>query len=72
MPKGFIKKINFIGKKVGVERRQELLEDIAQDSGFLPKGVSYEDMDETFVEFVNKELKVVLNCVFRLFHRIFS
>ena len=61
MPKGFIKKINFIGKKVGVERREELLEDIAQDSGFLPKGVSYEDMDETFVEFVNKELKVVID-----------
>ena len=61
MPKGFVKKINFIQQNVGVERRQEILDDITNEGTYLPKGVGYEDIDETFVEFVNKDLSVVID-----------
>lgn len=61
MPKGFVKKLNFIQQKIGVERRQEMLDDITDSGTYLPKGVGYEDIDETFVEFVNKDLSVVVD-----------
>jgi hypothetical protein len=61
MPKGFVKKLNFIQQKIGVERRQEMLDDITDSGAYLPKGVGYEDIDETFVEFVNKDLSVVVD-----------
>ena len=52
MPKGFKKNINIIRQPVGFEQRQGILDDIAYKGTFLPRGVMYEDMDSTFIEFV--------------------
>ena len=61
MPKGFRKKINFINQKIGVERRQEMFDEIADKGTYLPKGITYEDIDETFIEFVDKDLSIVID-----------
>jgi hypothetical protein len=61
MPKGFRKQLKLTSQKVGVERRQELLDDIADDNGFLPQGVGIKDMDITFVEFVKDKLKIEID-----------
>lgn len=58
MPKGYITNININSQKIGFERRQEILDDIANKGTFLPRGVFEEDMDESFVEFVNKDLSI--------------
>lgn len=58
VPKGFRNNININPSKIGPERRQEILDDIANKGTFLPRGVSEEDMDETFVEFVNNDLSI--------------
>jgi hypothetical protein len=52
VPKGFKTNININPSKIGPERRQEILDGIADKGTFLPRGVSEEDMDETFVDFV--------------------
>lgn len=61
MPKGFRKQLKLTSQKVGVERRQELLDNIADDNGFLPQGVGIKDMDVTFVDFVKEELKIEID-----------
>ena len=60
-PKGFIKNIKIGPQKVGPNKRQEILDDIADNGTFLPRGVSYEDMDKEFIEFVKKDLDIVIN-----------
>jgi hypothetical protein len=57
MPKGYITDINIKNQKIGPERRQEILDGIADKGTFLPKGVLEEDMDQTFVEFFNDSEK---------------
>ena len=52
LPKGFRNNININPGKIGPERRQEILDDIADNGTFLPRGVSEEDMDESFLDFV--------------------
>lgn len=52
MPKGFLTNINIHNQKVGPERRQEILNDIADKGTYLPKGVFEEDMDEAFIEYL--------------------
>lgn len=61
VPKGFKNNINIQPSKVGPERRQEILDDISDKGTFLPRGVSEEDMDETFVDYVNNELTISLD-----------
>lgn len=60
-PKGFKKNIKLVRDKVGVDRRQEILDNIANQGTFLPKGVLYEDMDSTFKHFVEQDLKIVID-----------
>src|ERR1035437_2297127 len=55
MPKGYRTNINITTNKIGFERRQEILDDIADKGTFLPRGVLEEDMDQTFVEFLNSD-----------------
>ncbi len=57
-PKGFRNNINIHDQKIGPERRQEILDGIADKGTFLPKGVSEEDMDAAFIEFVDKDLSI--------------
>ena len=61
LPKGFRNNIRLTSPNVGVQRRQDLLDNIANDGTFLPRGVHYQDMDETFIKFVNKELIIEID-----------
>ena len=61
VPKGFRKDINLIRQKVGFEQRQSILDDIAHKGTFLPRGVRYEDIDSTFIDFVEKDLSIVID-----------
>jgi len=61
LPKGFRNNIRLTSPNVGVQRRQDLLDNIADDGTFLPRGVHYQDMDETFINFVNKELRIEID-----------
>jgi hypothetical protein len=61
VPKGFRKDIKITKDKVGFPRRQEILDDIDSQGTFLPRGVMYEDMDKSFIEFVDKDLELVLD-----------
>ena len=61
VPKNFRTNINIHPGKIGPERRQEILDGIADKGTFLPRGVSEEDMDETFVEFINNDLSITVD-----------
>lgn len=61
LPKGFRKNIKLIKDKVGPERRQEILDDIDNKGTFLPRGVMYEDMDKSFIDFVDKDIELVVD-----------
>lgn len=55
LPKGWRNNINIKPSKIGPERREEILDGIADKGTFLPKGIAIEDMDQTFVEFLNSD-----------------
>lgn len=55
MPKGYITNINIKNQKIGPERRQEILDGIADKGTFLPRGVLEEDMDQALIEFANSD-----------------
>lgn len=61
LPKGFRKNLKLTKPKVGVERRQEILNDIADQGTFLPRGVSYEDIDSAFIEFSENDLEIIID-----------
>jgi hypothetical protein len=61
LPKGFIKKVSFIKQNIGPEKRQDFLDDIDYKGAYLPKGVSYEDIDKTFIDFVNTDLSLEID-----------
>lgn len=61
LPKGFIKNLKLSKPKVGFDRRQEILDDIADQGTFLPRGVSYEDIDSSFIEFTENDLSIVID-----------
>jgi hypothetical protein len=55
MPKGYITNIDITNGKIGPERRQEILDGIADPGTFLPRGVNAEDMDSSVVDFFNAD-----------------
>lgn len=55
MQKGYKTNINITQGKIGVERRLEILDDIANKGTFLPRQVLEEDMDQSVVEFLNSD-----------------
>lgn len=59
--KGFRNNINIKPSKFGPERRQEILDGIADKGTFLPKGISEEDMDEEFIDFIKNKLMMSLD-----------
>lgn len=61
VPKGFRKDIKIIKDSVGFERRQDILDGISAKGTYLPRGVMYEDMDKSFIEFVEKDLSLTLD-----------
>ncbi len=58
MQKGYRTNINIVNNKIGPEKRQEILDKIANKGTFLPKGVLEEDMDQTFVDFIDKDARI--------------
>ena len=60
MPKKNKKNLNINPDKIGNERREELFEDISNKGTYLPKGVLHEDMDTSFVEFIESGLDLTL------------
>jgi hypothetical protein len=60
MPKGYMTNINIVNGKIGPEKRQEWLDGIADKGTFLPKGVLEEDMDQSFIDFMNSDKRVSL------------
>jgi len=61
VPKGFRKDIKLNRVDVGYERRQGLLDDISRKGTFLPRGVGYEDIDSSFINFVEKDLSITID-----------
>lgn len=55
VPKGFRTDININNGKIGPERRHEILDGIADNGTYLPKGVLEEDMDQAVVEFAKSD-----------------
>jgi hypothetical protein len=48
----FNKKYIIKPNSVGYERRQEISDDISQNTGFLPVGIHLKDIDQAFVDFI--------------------
>jgi hypothetical protein len=63
VPKNFRNNINIHPSKIGFPRRQEILDGIADKGTFLPRGVSEEDMDQSFVDFVKNDLQISIEGV---------
>jgi hypothetical protein len=61
LPNGFKKNIKISPQKVGPERRQEILNDIADDGTYLPEGINYEDMDKAFIKYIEDEFDITVN-----------
>jgi hypothetical protein len=61
VPKGFRKDINIVRQPYGFEQRQGYLDDISHKGTFLPRGVMYEDMDTTFIEFIENDLEISID-----------
>jgi hypothetical protein len=57
----FKKKINISPQKIGVERRQELLDNIFENQGFFPKPVLIEDMDNAFIDYISNVFPITVN-----------
>jgi hypothetical protein len=60
LPKGYRKNINLNPPNEGEVRRQELLDEIADNGTYLPKSVLHEDMDKSFVEFIESGIDLTL------------
>ena len=61
IPKNFRKNIGIAPIIEGLERREELAEDIVRKGTHLPRGVMLEDIDKSVIEFMRDELSIVIN-----------
>jgi len=61
LPKNYRKNLNILPKKYGPEQREQLLDNIMDNGTYLPKGVSLEDLDSAFIDFVKKDLEIVID-----------
>jgi hypothetical protein len=61
MPQGYKKNVKFINQNVGPEKRQDILDDIDYKGSYLPKSIYYEDIDKTFIDFVDEILEIEIN-----------
>lgn len=61
MSQGFKKRVKFINQNIGPEKRQDFLDDIDYKGGYLPKSIYYEDIDRTFIDFVDEILEIEIN-----------
>jgi len=60
LPKKNKKNVNINPDKTGNDKRKELFDDISDNGTYLPKGVLHEDMDKSFVEFIESGIDLTL------------
>jgi hypothetical protein len=61
LPKNYRKDLSITPHKQGLEQRQSILDDIANQGTYLPKGILHEDMDGEMVNFINSGIDLSLN-----------
>ena len=61
LPKKIKKYLPLTESKVGLARREELLEKINKDGTYLPKSILHADLDGGFLDFVKEELKLIVD-----------
>lgn len=61
LPKKIKKTLDLIPKKVGFDRRRELLDDIQENGTYLPKGIGHADLDRGMLDFVKEDLKTFMD-----------
>jgi len=61
LPKKIKKNLPLTESKVGLGRRQELLDKINKDGTYLPKSLLHADLDGGFLDFVKNELTLVVD-----------
>ena len=61
LPKKIKKYLPLTESKVGLARREELLEKINKDGTYLPKSILHADLDGGFLDFVKNELRLVVD-----------
>lgn len=60
MANNFKKYVNIRPKKEGFARRQEILDNISKNVGFFPKGVLIEDMDASFIDYIENGIPITI------------
>ena len=60
LPKNYRKYLNISPHKQGLEQRQSILDDIANQGTYLPKGILHEDMDGEMINYVDNDIDVSL------------
>ena len=60
LPKNYRKNLKFTPTKIGFAARQQILNNIANPGTYLPKGLLHEDMDRDFIQYVEKDIDLVL------------
>jgi len=60
LPKNYRKGLKITPTLQGAKARQHILNDIANPGTYLPKGILHEDMDRDFIEYVDKDIDLVL------------
>jgi hypothetical protein len=61
LPKKIKKYLPLVEPKVGLPRREELLEKINKDGTYLPKSLLHADLDGGFLDFVKEDLELVVD-----------
>jgi hypothetical protein len=61
LPSNYKKNISILPKKFGPEQREELLNQIMDNGTYLPRGVMAEDLDSSFIEFIKKDLEIIID-----------
>ena len=61
LPKKIKKYLPLVEPKVGLPRREDLLEKINKDGTYLPKSLLHADLDGGFLDFVKEDLELVVD-----------
>jgi hypothetical protein len=61
LPKGYLKHMMLKKSPQGNEKRYEFFKNIQKNVGHLPKGVLYEDIDSSFINFANENFTILID-----------
>ena len=61
VPSNYRKNLNILPSKIGNEEREVLYKKISDEQPNLPSGIYVDDLDSGFVDFVNKDLELVID-----------